>query len=255
MLRFAAENLDTAGVAHGFFGRKGGVSSGLYASLNCGPGSGDDAEFVTENRRRSLVALSPRAASLVTLYQVHGARALTVREAWTDDSRPKADAVVTDTPRVALGILTADCAPVLLADAGARVIGAAHAGWKGALAGVIESTVAAMAKLGARAGQISAGIGPCISQAAYEVGEDLRTRVLESAAENARFFMPADRSAHWRFDLRGFVRHRLAAAGVEDVADVGLCTYAQEFAFFSFRRAIHRGEPDYGRQLSAIALI
>lgn len=256
MLRLTAANLDGgAGLAHGFFGRKGGVSPGLYASLNCGPGSRDNPECVMKNRRRALAALSAGNSRLVTLHQIHSAEALVVREAWERDPAPRADAMATDVPGLALGILTADCAPVLLADAEAHVIGAAHAGWKGALAGVVESAVAAMARLGARPERIVAAIGPCISQSAYEVGEEFHSRVCAADPDNVRFFVLADRSAHHRFDLRGFVRARLAAAGVGDVADLALCTYAQDSAFFSFRRATHRSEPDYGRQISAISLV
>lgn len=256
MLRIAATNLDDAnGIAHAFFGRKGGVSDGIYTSLNCGPGSGDARENVIENRSRALAALSPACRGLATLYQVHGAEAVIVREPWEIGQSPRADAMVTDREGMALGILTADCAPVLLADQKARVIGAAHAGWKGALAGVIESVIVAMEGLGAQRVHIAAAIGPCISQANYEVGEDLHARVLDANARDARFFAPADRTGHWRFDLLGYARARLEAAGVPNIASFGLCTYAQDAAFFSYRRATHRGEPDYGRQLSAIALV
>lgn len=256
MLRFAATNLkEVAGVGHAFFGRKGGVSTGLYDSLNCGPGSRDDALHVAENRRRALAALAPPDCRLITLYQVHGAEAVCVDGRWKSDSAARADAAATATPGIALGILTADCAPVLLADAQARVIGAAHAGWKGALAGVVDSAVAAMVRLGARPRRIAAAIGPCISKSAYEVGEEFHATVMAADAANACYFGPAERVDHWRFDLPGYVRSRLAATGVQHIVDLELCTYAHDAAFYSFRRATHRGEPDYGRQLGAITLL
>lgn len=238
---------------HAFFGRKGGVSTGIYGSLNCGPGSRDDPASVNENRRRAVAALTRRDCRLVTLHQVHGAEAISVSAPWKE--APRADAAVTDVPGIGLGILTADCVPVLLADAQARVIGAVHAGWKGALAGVVESALSAMIKLGAHVGRITAAIGPCISQSAYEVGAEFRTTVLASNPADACYFSPGDRDAHWRFDLPGYVRSRIEAMGVQDVVGLGLCTYAQEATFYSFRRAVHRSEPDYGRQLSAIALL
>ncbi|MGH6888409.1 MAG: peptidoglycan editing factor PgeF [Rhizomicrobium sp.] len=256
MLRFAATSLDeVAGVDHAFFTRKGGVSTGIYRSLNCGPGSRDDEGHVVENRRHAVAALTERKCRLVTLYQVHSAEAVLVDAPWDTGSAPRADSAATDIPGIALGILTADCAPVLLADAQARVIGAAHAGWKGALAGVAESAVAAMVALGARAERIAAAIGPCISQSAYEVGKEFRAAVLVSNPADGCYFTPSNRDAHWRFDLPGYVRRRLATAGVQNVTVLGLCTYAQESTFFSYRRATHRGEPDYGRQLSAIVLL
>lgn len=255
MLRLAAPNIDLAGVAHAFFGRKGGVSDGIYSSLNCGPGSGDDRAQVVENRRRAMAALAPAGAKLATLYQVHGREAVVVQDAWEIGCAPKADAMVTDIPGIALGVLTADCAPVLLADAEAHVIGAAHAGWKGALVGVLESAVGAMEQLGARRDRIAAAIGPCISQASYEVGDELRAAVTESQSDNARFFVPANRTEHWQFDLGGFAREQLRRAGIEKVFPIPACTYRQEADFFSYRRATHRGEPDYGRQLSAIVLV
>lgn len=256
MLKLKATNLDTlSGVAHAFFGRKGGVSTSIYASLNCGPGSGDDRANVVENRRRAVASLGASDSRLATLYQMHGATAVRVTEPWEIGHAPRADASVTNHPGVALGILTADCAPVLFADAEARVVGAAHAGWKGARAGVVESALAAMEELGARRDRIVAAIGPCITQPAYEVGAELRARVLDDDPAGVRFFIPSDREDHWRFDLPGYVRHRLRQAGVQDISDLPLCTYAQEAAFFSYRRATHHGEADYGRQLSAIMLI
>lgn len=255
MLMLAAENLDLAGIAHIFFGRKGGVSAGIYSSLNCGPGSDDDRANVAENRRRTMQALAPVGARLVTLYQVHGRDAVLVREPWEIGHAPRADAMATDIPGMALGILTADCAPVLLADAEARVVAAAHAGWKGALEGVIESAIGAMEQLGARRNRIAAAIGPCISQDSYEVGQELRVALEHSNTGNGRFFVPAGRKGHWQFHLGGFVEAQLLRAGIENIFAVSACTYRQDDDFFSYRRATHRGEPDYGRQLSAILLV
>ena len=255
MLRLAAANLDRPQLAHAFFGRTGGVSGGIYSSLNCGPGSGDDRADVVENRRRAVQTFASDGAKLVTLYQVHGCGTVTVSEPWVLGQAPKADAMATNVPGTVLGILTADCAPVLLADAEAQVIGAAHAGWKGALAGVIESAVAAMEPLGARRHCIAAAVGPCISQASYEVGDELRTALENARSDNVRFFVPGNRPAHWQFDLGGFVAAQLRRAGIERVFAVDGCTYRDEAAFFSYRRATHRGEPDYGRQLSAIMLV
>ncbi|MGD0142387.1 MAG: peptidoglycan editing factor PgeF [Rhizomicrobium sp.] len=253
MLRLTAANLaDASDIVHGFFGRQDGVSRGIYASLNCGPGSGDERAAVIANRARVQAALG--ATSLVTLYQIHSAQAVSVAAAWDLGHAPQADAMATNIPGIALGILTADCTPVLLADSRARVIGAAHAGWKGALAGVIESTLAAMEQLGAERARISAAIGPCISQANYEVGPEFRTRFLDNDSTFDRFFAAAAKADHWRFDLKGFVALRLDDAGIENVASFPVCTYAHEGDFFSFRRATHRGEPDYGREISAIAL-
>jgi len=249
-IRRAAELENRAGLAHGFFGRDGGVSTGVYASLNCGPGSRDIPDAVTENRARALAAIAP-GARLVTLAQIHSATVHSVTADWDFGARQDGDGMATALPDVALGILTADCAPVLFADIEAGVIGAAHAGWKGAAAGVLENTIAAMEKLGARAGRIAAVIGPAISQANYEVGEDLRARF---GASDARFFAASDREGHFRFDLPGYVRQRLEQAGLGNVGDVGLCTYPPDNGFFSYRRATHLGEADYGREISLIAL-
>ncbi|HET7083713.1 MAG TPA: peptidoglycan editing factor PgeF [Rhizomicrobium sp.] len=255
MKRLTARTLEMPGIAHGFFGREGGVSSGLYESLNCGPGSRDDAASVAENRRRAAEALAPGDTRLLSLSQIHSA-IVHVLPAWQE--RPEGDAMVTATPGLALGILTADCAPVLLADAKAKVIGAAHAGWKGALGkngeGVLEATLQAMEKLGALRDRINAVIGPCISQANYEVGADFRDRFLEDGLRHRRFFVPSDKEGHYRFDLAGYAAHRLTAAGVGSVEGLGICTYPPENGFFSFRRTTHAGEPDYGRQVSAIML-
>jgi len=255
MLKLEASGLSGQEIAHGFFGRTGGTSSGIYESLNCGPGSSDDREHVVENRRRARAALTGRECRLVTLYQVHSADGLVVRDAWEIGDAPKADAMATNVPGIALGILTADCAPVLLADAEARVIGAAHAGWKGALAGVIDQAIAGMEQLGAKRGRIAAAIGPCIAQSAYEVGEEFRATFARHDGSNTRFFIPAARVGHWHFDLPGYARARLNAAAIGNIDLLAHCTYAEAENFFSFRRTTHRGESDYGRQLSAIALL
>lgn len=240
------------GIPHGFLGRRGGVSTGLAAGLNAGLGSADDPAAVIENRRLAVEAVLP-GARLVGVYQVHSPACVTVAEAWGDADRPTADALVTDRPGVLLGILTADCAPVLLADREAGVIGAAHAGWKGAIAGVTDETIAAMEALGAARDRISAVIGPCIAQPSYEVDEAFAARFLADDSGHARFFAPA-RPGHRRFDLEGYVAHRLALAGIARVAALGLDTYAAPDRFYSFRRATHRAEPDYGRQISLIGL-
>ncbi len=253
MLILNAKSLAFPGVAHGFFGRTGGVSKGIFASLNCGPGSGDVRADVIENRGRAAEALSS-GANLLTLYQIHSAEAVAVTAPWNIGEGPQADAMVTDIPGIALGILTADCAPVLFADPEAGVIGAAHAGWKGALFGVTDSAIAAMERLGARRDRIVACIGPCISQTNYEVGTEFRERFVGAASGTARWFVPGDRAEHFRFDLEGYVTARLDAASLAHVERATACTYAREADFFSFRRATHRGEKDYGRQVSAIVL-
>ena len=242
-----------AGTRHGFLGRRGGVSTGVQAGLNVGLGSDDDPAAVAENRRRATNAVAP-GARLVTVYQVHGADVATpLAEPWNDDARPHADAMVTDRPGIALGILTADCAPILFADAHAGVVGAAHAGWKGALAGVAEATVAAMERLGADRARIAAAVGPCIARRSYEVDVGFRDRFLAADLAYDAFF--ADGAGdRLQFDLEAFVIARIAAAGIGHVEALGLDTYADPARFFSYRRATHRGEPDYGRQLSLIAL-
>jgi polyphenol oxidase len=247
-----AKNLVLPRVAHGFFGRQGGASEGIFASLNCGPGSGDDRAKVVENRRRAMDALG--GGKLVTLYQIHSAKVVSVTAPWEIGQSPEADATVTNVPGLALGMLTADCAPVLLADAEAGVIGAAHAGWKGALGGVTDSAVAAMEKLGAVRGRIAAAVGPCIAQASYEVDREFRAAFLGDANINAKFFVPSDRADFFRFDLESYVAMRLERAGVAGIERISADTYAREGDFYSFRRATHRGEKDYGRELSAIML-
>jgi len=248
-----ADAVSSPRIAHGFFGRKGGVSTGVYDSLNCGPGSSDARASVVENRARATAALSPHA-TLVTLYQIHSAQAVTVSTPWEIADNPKADAFATDKSGIVLGILTADCAPILLADAQAHVIGAAHAGWGGALAGVTESVVAAMERLGAKRERITAAIGPCISRASYEVGPEFKPRFLAADSSNKMFFEPSPRAGHWQFDLPAYVAHRLRQSGIGAVETIPLCTYLHEADFFSYRRTTHRKEADYGRQLSAILL-
>lgn len=240
-----------AGVRHGFLGRRGGVSQGDVAGLNAGLGSGDDPAAIAENRRRAVAAVAPGTA-LATVYQVHSAQCVVAPEPWPDDQRPQADALVTDRPGITLGILTADCAPVLLADEEAGVIGAAHAGWKGAIGGVTDATIAAMERLGAQRARIAASIGPCIAQASYEVDEGFRHRFCEEG-DNAAYFA-AGAPGHWQFDLEGYVADRLTAAGLCRVSKLGLDTYAAPQRFFSYRRACHRGEAAYGRQISLISL-
>jgi polyphenol oxidase len=250
--------LKSPGIAHGFFSRAGGISTGIYESLNCGPGSKDAPEAITENRSRVAATLAP-GAKLASLFQIHSAIVHSLTAGFDESAaRPEGDAMVTATPGLALGILTADCAPVLLADHAAKVIGAAHAGWKGALGqdgrGVLEATLDAMEKLGAERGRISAVVGPCITQANYEVGFDFRDRFLELGLKNRRFFVPSDKEGHYRFDLPGYVAHRLTTAGAGKVEMSGVCTYPPENGYFSFRRTTHAREPDYGRQISAIVL-
>jgi YfiH family protein len=237
---------------HGFLGRRGGVSEGICSGLNVGLGSSDDPQAIRENRRRAVEAVAPGAA-LVTLHQVHSAKAITVTGPFPDDGRPHADALVTDRPGLALGILTADCTPVLFADAEASVIGAAHAGWKGAFSGVVEATVAAMEALGADRSRIAAAIGPTIARKSYEVDESFYRRFAEADPANDRFFS-SGRPGHHQFDLEGYVASRLAAAGLRRIEALGLDTYSDPGRFFSYRRSTHRGEPDYGRQISLIAL-
>jgi polyphenol oxidase len=240
------------GVPHGFLGRRGGISTGTVAGLNTGLGTGDAAAAVTENRRRALAAVSPDAR-LVSVYQYHSALCVIAGD-WRDEDRPRADALVTDRPGLALGIVTADCAPVLFADREAGVIGAAHAGWKGALAGVTDATIAAMETLGADRDRISAAVGPCIARASYEVDEAFLNRFTAISPANERFFSAGTRPQHHQFDLEGYVVDRLAQAGIRRVAAMGVDTYADDTRYFSFRRATHTGAPDYGRQLSLIAL-
>ena len=243
-----------SGIRHGFFTRAGGVSSGVYESLNGGVGSNDAPEHVAENRARMAAHLGVAPERFLTCYQIHSPEVVVAETPWSSTERPRADAIVTKVPKLAIGVSTADCGPVLLADAQARVIGAAHAGWRGALTGVIEAAVAAMEKLGAKRANIVAAAGPMIRQPNYEVGQDLIDRFVAVEPSNVRFFKPAARSSHAMFDLAGYVASRLRRAGVTQIEDLGLCTYADPAQFYSYRRTTHRAEPDYGRHINAIAL-
>jgi purine-nucleoside/S-methyl-5'-thioadenosine phosphorylase / adenosine deaminase len=242
------------GVRHGFFTRAGGSSLGLYAGLNCGPGSSDDPKQVAANRARVADHLGAQHTDVVTLYQVHGATALCVDAPVSKQDRPKADAVVTRTPGLAVGVLTADCAPVLFADPQARVVAAAHAGWRGAVAGILEATIAQMEQQGAERARIRAAIGPAINQDSYEVGPEFEAGLLDGCPDNARFFARANSTARAHFDLPGYVESRLLAANLGKLERLSPCTYENESLFYSFRRSQHRGEADYGRQISAIVV-
>lgn len=237
---------------HGFLGRRGGISVGVCEGLNVGFGSCDDREAIEGNRRLAIAAIHPEAA-LATVHQVHSTDVVVANRAWPQADRPRADAMVTDTPNLLLGILTADCAPVLFADHHAVVVGAAHAGWRGALAGVTDSTIEAMVELGARRENIHAAVGPCIAQPSYEVDGAFRSLFLDHDSENTRFFIGSENGKS-HFDLEAYVVHRLIAAGIDEVEALNLDTYSDADRFFSYRRATHRGEVDYGRQLSAIAI-
>jgi polyphenol oxidase len=241
------------GLRHAFFTREGGVSSGIYGSLNAGIGSKDDPASVTENRRRMAEQIGVLPQHFLTVHQTHSSDVIVATQPWQNGSRPRADAIVTRTEGLAIGATAADCGPILLVDASARVIGAAHAGWKGALTGILESTIAAMEKLGAGRGSMIAAIGPLIRQPSYEVGGEFVERFLEADAENALFFLPSVRDGHAMFDLAGYIRRRLETAGVLMIDDIGVDTYADE-NFFSYRRSVHRKEPDYGRHVHAIVL-
>jgi YfiH family protein len=239
---------------HAFFTREGGVSGGIYASLNCGFGSRDDPRAVAENRAIAAARLGVAPDCVVSCHQVHGTSVVTVERPWPREKNPRADGMVTQVPGIALGVLAADCAPVLLADPAARIIGAAHAGWRGALAGVVEATIAAMAARGARRERIRAAIGPCIAQQSYEVGPDFAATFAANDPASGGFFRPAARPGHLLFDLPGYIAHRLGRLGLGAVDCAGHDTAAEEDLFFSYRRACRRGEPDYGRLLAAIAL-
>ena len=243
------------GVAHGFSTRLGGVSDGIYASLNCGPGSQDDATNVTENRARIAGILGAAPGNLLTLYQKHTNDTVVVEKPWAKSKVPEADALVTAVPGLAIGVLTADCAPILFCDPQARIVGAAHAGWRGALSGVVEATVDAMTGLGAKPERIRAVVGPAISQGAYEVGQDFMEHFVAEDPDSTAFFIIDEGSEEPHFDLPGFVAERLAKAGVGEIVDLGLCTYYDETRLFSYRRSQHHGEDDYGRQISAILLV
>lgn len=245
---------EISGIHHGFYTREGGVSEGLYAGLNCGPGSRDDPRKVVENRSRVAAHLNANTPEVLTLYQVHSSTALIVDQPLPRDALPKADAVVTRTRGLAIGVLTADCTPVLFADPGAGVVAAAHAGWRGAIGGVLEATVAAMEDAGAVRTRIRAAIGPSISQTAYEVGPEFEAEFLKQSDGNARFFARPAPDARALFDLTGYVGHRLSGLGLARIEVIAPCTYANESLFFSYRRSQHRSEPDYGRQISAIVV-
>lgn len=249
-----SEALASPHIRHGFFTRQGGHSSGIFASLNCGMGSGDDKALVIKNRTAVAAALGVDEAHLLTAFQVHSPTALHVTVPWEAADRPRVDALVTATPGLALAVLTADCGPILFADVKAGVIGAAHAGWKGALTGITAATLAAMEKLGAKRANIVAVIGPMISQNAYEVGPEFPERFIDAGATNARFFTPSQRQGHSMFDLSGYLESRLRTEGVGTVVNTGFCTFSDEQRFYSYRRTTHRREKDYGRQISAIVL-
>lgn len=255
-MRITAGTLDLSGVDHGFFTREGGVSTGIYRGLNCGSGSDDDQGAVNENRTRVAKALSLASDALLSLYQVHSPTAVIVDEPWGADidERPRADAMITDRPGIGLGILVADCAPVLFAEPEAGVVGAAHAGWKGAVGGVVEATVAAMEERGAEVSRIRAAVGPCIHQESYEVDKRFHARLTDLDPGNDRFFVPGVRDGFHQFDLPGYVAARLARSGVGAVEIVDADTYGDEERFFSYRRATHRSEPDYGRNIAVIRL-
>jgi len=242
------------GIRHGFFTRVGGVSEGLYATLNCGPGSADSPANVTENRTRVARHLGGLQPDVVTIYQVHSGDAVAVDGPVPADARPKADAVVTRTPGLVVGVLTADCAPVLLADVQAGVVGAAHAGWRGAVGGVLEAAIAAMERFGASRNRVIAAIGPAINQVSYEVGPDFEEALLRSCSGNEMFLSRNNPHERAHFDLPGFVEMRLKTSGIGEVERQSPCTYANESLFFSFRRSQHRSEGDYGRQISAIVV-
>lgn len=249
-----SDALRLSGIAHGFFTREGGVSHGLFKSLNCGMGSGDDRERVIANRARVAERLGVCPDCLLSAWQVHSAEAVVVAGPWEGEERPRVDGLVTRTPGVGLGVLTADCGPVLFADPEARVIGAAHAGWKGALTGVTTRTIEVMEEQGAHRSRIIAVLGPTISKAAYEVGPEFPGRFTEDDPANARFFTPSGRAGHSMFDLPAYLENRLRSEGVGQVFNLSLCTFSDEQRFFSYRRATHRNEKDYGRLISAIAL-
>jgi len=242
------------GIHHAFFTREGGVSNGVYASLNGGVGSDDRPDNVAENRARMAEALSVKPTHLITAYQIHSPDVVVAEKPWIESNRPRADGIVTRVPGLAIGISTADCGPVLFADGEARIIGAAHAGWRGALTGVLEATITAMEELGAKRARVVAALGPMIRQPNYEVGADLMDRFMALEKDNARFFVPGARAGKAQFDLPGFITARLKRAGIDNIEDLGQCTYADAARFYSYRRATHRAEADFGRHINAIAL-
>ena len=249
-----AESLRLAGIGHGFFTRIGGVSEGVYASLNSGVGSRDSPEAVAENRSRTAAALGVAPQRLAVPYQVHSADAAAISGPWAPQARPNCDALATATPQLALGVTGADCGMILFADSRARVIGAAHAGWRGALAGIVEATVAAMERLGARRSDIVAALGPCIGKASYEVGPEFVAAFAAAGEDTARYFAASRNAGRSMFDLNAYIAERAARSGVGAFEDLRLDTYADEERFFSYRRSTHRREGDYGRLISAIVL-
>lgn len=246
---------DQNGIRHGFFTREGGVSGGVYVSLNCGFGSGDRYENVRQNRVRVAAKLGTNGAELVTVRQVHSSRVIVADASWQPEAAPEADAVVTRTPSLAVGVLTADCTPILFADSDAAVVAAAHAGWKGAKAGIIDSVIETMEGLGARRDRICVAIGPTISAAAYEVGPEFEAAFLDDDVANGKYFARPAPEARSHFDLPGYCRDRAQAARIAHVESLNLCTYQNESLFFSYRRSVHRAEADYGRQISAIVIM
>ena len=242
-------------IKHGFFTRKGGVSNGLYSSLNCGFGSGDRVENINTNRNCTLLELGAPNASLLTCNQIHSSRALVVTSPWSTDDRPQADGMVTAVPGITLGILTADCAPVLFADPTTGIIGAAHAGWRGALCGILEATIGAMIGLGSLNSNIKVAIGPCIGAGSYEIGPEFRDTFIESSVNNNQFFKPILKKGHHMFDLASYIEHRLLEIGISEIYKTGYDTCQDEDLFFSYRRSVMRGEQDFGRGLSAITLV
>jgi len=251
----AASLAGLPGIRHGFFTRAGGVSDGIYASLNGGIGSRDAPAKVAENRARMAAALAVRPERLLTAYQTHSADVVTAETPWSPDARPPADAIVTRARGLAIGVTTADCGPVLFADPEAGVIGAAHAGWRGAFHGVLEATIAALERGGAQRSRVVAVLGPMIRPPNYEVGPEFVAQFRAADAANARFFEAAARPGHALFDLPGYITARLRGCGIDRIEDVGRCTYGEPLEFFSYRGSTHRGEPDYGRHVNAIALL
>ncbi len=246
--------LASPSLSHGFFTRQGGHSTGIFSSLNCGMGSGDARQSVLKNRATVAEAMHVAPDALLSAWQIHSPDVQVVSKPWETEERPRVDALVTRTRGLALGVLTADCGPVLFADPAAGVIGAAHAGWKGALTGVTTRTLEAMEGQGAQRARIVAVIGPMISKAAYEVGPEFPSRFTDAESSNARFFTPSSRAGHFLFDLPGYLENRLKADGAGEVVNLALCTFSDEELFFSYRRTTHRNEKDYGRLISAISL-
>ena len=242
-------------IKHGFFTRKGGISDGLYTSLNCGFGSGDRVENVNTNRNCALLELGAPNTSLLTCNQIHSSRALIVTSPWSEKDRPAADGMVTAIPGITLGILTADCAPVLFTDPTAGIIGAAHAGWRGALDGILEATIGQMIGLGSLNSNIKVAIGPCIGESSYEIGPEFRDIFINSSANNNQFFKPTSRKGHHMFDLASYIEHRLLDVGISEIYKTGYDTCQNEDLFFSYRRSVKRGEQGYGRGLSVITMV